>query len=192
VGLRDRRQCILDASARLFRHYGAQKTTMGEIAREAKIAVGSLYLEFESKEDIVHELSKDVHARILEEMQRLAAKHADAPSAALVAALEARTLAFLECKSDGPHGCELAHCTADGVAQAKALFAAKEEALLAEILERGIKAQVFRKGSSKEIAALCLRAFASLSPPAIWMQDAKDARKAARELAALLVRGLEA
>jgi AcrR family transcriptional regulator len=182
----------LDASARLFRHYGAQKTTMGEIAREAKIAVGSVYLEFESKEDIVHALSKDVHERILQEMQRLSAKHANDPAAALNAALEARTLAFLECKSDGPHGCDLAHCTAEGVAQAKMQFAEKETALLAAILESGMKTGVFRKGSSKDAALLCLRAFASLSPPSVWTQDPKDVRKAARELAALLVRGLQA
>lgn len=186
----DRRQAILDASARLFRHYGTQKTTMGEIAKAAEIAVGSLYLEFASKEDIVRALSMDVHTRILEEMRRISTKHIDDPRAALTAALVARTRAFLECKSDGPHACELAYCTQAGVKQAKEAFAASEIELLAKIIERGVAIRVFRKGDPREMAGLCLAAFFAVSPPALWSHDVKAAAKMAKDLAELLTRGL--
>ena len=53
---------ILDAAERLLRHYGRNKTTVSDIAREAGIAVGSVYLEFETKDAIVAALSLD-HAQ---------------------------------------------------------------------------------------------------------------------------------
>jgi AcrR family transcriptional regulator len=43
---------ILDAAERLFELYGYKKTTIEEIAQEAKIGKGSVYLHFKSKEDI--------------------------------------------------------------------------------------------------------------------------------------------
>lgn len=43
---------ILDAAERLFELYGYKKTTIEEIAQEAKIGKGSVYLHYKSKEDI--------------------------------------------------------------------------------------------------------------------------------------------
>src|SRR5512139_3461660 len=67
-----RRGGILEAAEKLFRHYGPHKTTIGDIAREAGIGVGSIYLEFCSKDDIVAELSGRRHHRVLSAMQRAA------------------------------------------------------------------------------------------------------------------------
>jgi len=62
-GNEDRRRVILDTAARLLRHYGPAKTTMADIARAADIAVGSVYLEFASKEvGVVHVHPRRRHA----------------------------------------------------------------------------------------------------------------------------------
>lgn len=45
-----REQRILDAAADLFVHYGYDKTTVSDIAREAGISKGAIYLHFESKD----------------------------------------------------------------------------------------------------------------------------------------------
>jgi AcrR family transcriptional regulator len=190
VTSRTRRSSILVVAADLFRHYGAQKTTIGDIAKAAKIAVGSVYLEFGSKEDILHELSRDVHTRILEEMTQIAEKHADDAGESLAAALQARTEAYLECREEGPHGCDLTNCAREAVLQAKQKFYEKETALLAGIIERGVKQRVFAKVSALEAAQTCLRAMASLSPPMLWNEDPRAARTATKALADLLVRGL--
>jgi AcrR family transcriptional regulator len=42
----------------LFKHYGFEKTTVADIAHAARIGVGSVYLEFDSKETVARELSK--------------------------------------------------------------------------------------------------------------------------------------
>ncbi|MBS1713043.1 MAG: TetR/AcrR family transcriptional regulator [Armatimonadetes bacterium] len=43
---------ILDTAAALFERYGYKKTTIEDIAQEAGIGKGSVYLRFESKEEI--------------------------------------------------------------------------------------------------------------------------------------------
>ena len=50
------RQAILDAAERLFRSQGFEKTTTRDLAREAGIAVGTLFNYFSTKEAIVMQL----------------------------------------------------------------------------------------------------------------------------------------
>ncbi|MBY0402733.1 MAG: TetR/AcrR family transcriptional regulator, partial [Cyanobacteria bacterium] len=49
----DRSQRILETAAQLFRHYGFEKTSLEDIAKGAGISKGSIYLEFNSKDDIL-------------------------------------------------------------------------------------------------------------------------------------------
>ena len=49
----DKRQRILEAARKRFRYYGVRKTTMQEIARDAGVAVGTLYLYFKDKHDLL-------------------------------------------------------------------------------------------------------------------------------------------
>ncbi len=44
---------IVEAAARRFRYYGIGKTTMQEIARDAGVAVGTLYLYFGNKDALI-------------------------------------------------------------------------------------------------------------------------------------------
>jgi TetR/AcrR family acrAB operon transcriptional repressor len=48
----ERETRILDAAARLMAHYGYDKTTVSDIAREAGISKGAIYLHHSSKEDL--------------------------------------------------------------------------------------------------------------------------------------------
>jgi AcrR family transcriptional regulator len=51
-----REQRILDAAANLFTHYGYDKTTVSDIAQEAGVSKGAIYLHFESKDDLFEAL----------------------------------------------------------------------------------------------------------------------------------------
>jgi AcrR family transcriptional regulator len=58
---------ILSAAIRLFRKYGVKKTTMRDIACEAGLAVGTLYLYFENRDDVLFacaEAFEQVHMEI--------------------------------------------------------------------------------------------------------------------------------
>ena len=48
-----KREAILNAAKQRLRQYGIQKTTMQEIAKDVGIAVGTLYLYFKNKDDIL-------------------------------------------------------------------------------------------------------------------------------------------
>jgi len=52
-----RRLSILDAAQKVFFTKGIEECTMDDIANEAELAKGTLYLYFKSKEDIRYEIS---------------------------------------------------------------------------------------------------------------------------------------
>ena len=52
----ERERRILDAAADLFVHYGYDKTTVSDIAREAGISKGAIYLHFDSKDSLFEAL----------------------------------------------------------------------------------------------------------------------------------------
>ncbi len=59
----ERENRILDAAKALILHYGFDKTTVSEIARDAGVSKGAIYLHFDSKEAIIdHLLTREVGA----------------------------------------------------------------------------------------------------------------------------------
>ena len=60
-----RRAAILDAALPVFGQYGYRRTSMDDIAREAGIAKGTIYLSFASKEEVFQALSQRLSQRML-------------------------------------------------------------------------------------------------------------------------------
>ena len=60
-----RREDILQAAREVFLRSGFQGTTMGEVAKEAELSKGTLYLYFKSKFELYVELSNRVCSNIL-------------------------------------------------------------------------------------------------------------------------------
>lgn len=63
---------ILEAAGTLFEQYGYRKTTIEEIAQEAKIGKGTVYLYFKSKEEIGMAWLATLHSHIYEELELIA------------------------------------------------------------------------------------------------------------------------
>lgn len=59
----DKRQRIVAAAVERFLYYGIAKTTMQEVASDAKVAVGTLYLYFKNKDDLVVACAEEFVAR---------------------------------------------------------------------------------------------------------------------------------
>ncbi len=194
----DRRGAILQAAARLFEHYGYAKTTMADVAREAQIGVGTVYLEFESKEAIVQELSLGAHAGVLDAMR--AADRGTDWAARITSVLMARTECFLRLRSKGQHACELLHKRTEGVRVATQSFHRAEHALFVSLLDQGVAAGAFGRVDSARTATLIQRAFSSLSPPWIFgddetgpsSDDTKQKLAIASDLCRLLLDGIRA
>ncbi len=185
-----RRGAILRAAEKLFRHYGPLKTTIGEIAREAGIGVGSVYLEFGSKDEIVAELSTERHDLVLERMRRAAGEGPYAER--LSRALEARIEALFDLARRGAHSCDLVLCNAGPVKAAHGRFRIEELAFVAELLREGARAGELAVEQPELSAELVQRAHATLSPPWLFELERQRALALCRALNDLLLDGLRA
>jgi len=66
---RDKRRAILDAARELFARRGYEETTIAEIARDAGVAVGTVYLYFQNKHDILVGVCVGLNAEIAQVIQ---------------------------------------------------------------------------------------------------------------------------
>jgi TetR/AcrR family transcriptional regulator, regulator of autoinduction and epiphytic fitness len=120
-----RRAAILDAALRVFGQYGYRRTTMDDIAREAEIGKGSIYLSFASKEEVFRALSQRLVQRMLAGAE--AASRAPGTTADKLAAMHAAWFGtYADTIRGSPHVTELLDAkhrlSADLVADAASRF----------------------------------------------------------------------
>ncbi len=101
-----RRAVILDAALRVFGQYGYRRTSMDDIAREAGIGKGTIYLSFASKEEAFQALSQRLAQRMLAGAE--AARHRPGTTADKLAAMHAAWFGtYAETIRRSPHAAEL-------------------------------------------------------------------------------------
>jgi AcrR family transcriptional regulator len=186
-----RRRQILEAAERLLRHYGPAKTTIAEIAREAAVGVGTVYLEFASKDAILEELSSSCHAGLLGSMRDAAsgtnrARYAER----LCAVIDARVEGFWQLADRGTHAPDLVMCGKSAVRSAHARFQVEEQALLVAVLRDGTRAREFAVTDPEATAAALGRVYASFAPPWLFAQPRDEARRLLRAVHELVLNGL--
>ncbi len=184
-----RRKLLLQTAARLLRHYGPAKTTIADIAREASVGVGSVYLEFCSKDDIVEALSQDNHARVLDAMRAALAgpgSYADR----LRAMLDARIAAFFELADEGAHAADLLHCERDAVQRIHKRFLEEQHALVTAFLDEAMGAGEFAVTDARHAAAALLGAYETLAPPFLYARCRESAAGRQHALHELVLKGL--
>src|ERR1700683_5489483 len=81
-----RRQTILEAAAAVFAKHGLDSATIQMVAREAEVAVGTIYLYFSSRDDLFLQLTA-------ERIEELVARYATIQSSGLEPLAELRTMA---------------------------------------------------------------------------------------------------
>src|SRR5687768_13013279 len=85
------RDRILDAAETLLGRFGYRKMTVDDLAAEAGIGKGTVYLSFKSKEDAVLGTIDRIVDAVCDEMERIRASHVSPPDR-LKAMLLARVL----------------------------------------------------------------------------------------------------
>jgi len=139
----DVRQKILDAAEQRLWHYGFKKTTIDEIASDAGVGKGTVYLHFEGKEDI----GLAIMAQYKEEsMGRIGAVAQDpdkTPVQKLKEMLQQPILnAHMRC-NESPATLELVVAIKPHIQARMRPYVEQEWALLAGVLEAGNRAGVF-------------------------------------------------
>ncbi|HWN71003.1 MAG TPA: helix-turn-helix domain-containing protein [Haliangium sp.] len=185
----ERRQMILRAAKRLLKHYGIGKTTVADIARAAGVGVGTVYLEFPSKDAIIAELSGESHSCMLDVMRQEAwgsGSFADR----LCALLDRRLERFLDFARDGQHGRDLVECASEAARQARARFRAAEEDLIADLLEAAHEAGEFAVTEPRQVARVLMRLHDSYAQAAAEGLEIDRVRAEIGQAHALVLNGL--
>ncbi|MGK0362373.1 MAG: AcrR family transcriptional regulator [Bradymonadia bacterium] len=180
----ERRHQILVAAAGVLCKRGPSKTTMAEIARAAGVAVGSVYLEFRGKAEVLGALSVLRYGLILDAMREAAAQ-ADPPER-VRAALRARLETFIELNRQGAHAPLLLSNYCKAVESAWRWYQTEQLAIVRAALRDGVEAGALRP-DAEDLADVILRACATLAPPLLRGTEAQARRNAERLYDVLLV-----
>ncbi|BDA66899.1 transcriptional regulator, TetR family protein [Calothrix sp. PCC 7716] len=102
-----KREAILNAAKQRLRQYGIQKTTMQEIAKDVGIAVGTLYLYFKNKDDILIASAESYAQKHIADALEILNSQIS-PSEKLKAYIVNRFRAALDTRQSTSHAAELA------------------------------------------------------------------------------------
>ena len=151
----DKPRQIIDAAIRVFARKGYFSSRVSDIAREAGIAAGTIYLYFDTKEDILITLFREKMAEFVSALWRAIAEEPDA-----VAKL--RRLVYLHFEMLERHP-EMAEVVQVELRHGQKFFRgpATHEiggyfALIASVLEAGVAAGCFRRDLPVKVAAKML------------------------------------
>ena len=151
----DKSQQIVDAAIRVFARNGYYNSRVSDIAREAGIAAGTIYLYFKTKDEILVTLFREQMASFVDQLQKAIASEPDALRK--LGRLIALHFQVLESNPD------LAEVVQVELRQGNKFFrgASAHEvaayfALIASVLEEGVETGLFRKDLPIKVATKLL------------------------------------
>jgi len=160
-----KREAILTSAQKRFRTYGIQKTTMQEIARDAGIAVGTLYLYFKNKEEIIIASAEAFAQRHWEDAQAIVQSVAS-PVEKLRAYIVNRFRAAKETRLSSAHAAEIARAVIRLKPERLEEEASWMQNTVLSILKQGIEDNSFQIANPQRDAEVFLYAVAYFFPVA--------------------------
>jgi AcrR family transcriptional regulator len=175
-------------------HYGFKKTTMEDVAKEAGIGKGTIYLYFPSKEEVALCTIDRIVDRLLERLRTLAGSH-DSPAARLRQMLHTRVLFRFDSVKDYSRSLDelLASLRRAYLARRQRYFDAEAE-VFAGVLREGNEAGAFTCDDALATAHTLLLATNALLPSALSAHELgkrKDVQEKITHLTELLLAGLQ-
>jgi TetR/AcrR family fatty acid metabolism transcriptional regulator len=184
-----RRAAILRSAWKMMCRYGYGKTTVQEIASEAGIAKGTVYLYFKSKEDILVTLISETNRRVLERMEHIAQSPLPEP-AKLERMLLYRTLEIYDVVRANPHGEEIIASHKPAIVKSLGWFFKRQKTLYERVISEGVKKGVFREKSPRLAADVLSTLSELLTPPYYRLTKRKDVENFARNLLKRFIAGI--
>jgi AcrR family transcriptional regulator len=160
------RDAILKSARNRFLHYGYKKTTIDEIAADAGIGKGTVYLYFCTKEEILTTIAREVKRNVTQQMEGIVGSIAT-PEERLRRMVLVMILSVHDACQTTAHGIELVdELLRPTISRCSQDERTKQIQLLAGVLEEGVKTGDFRPSPSYEQAAThLLLAMMSFFPP---------------------------
>lgn len=186
-------ESILDAADRLIQRYGYSKTTVDDIAREAGIGKGSIYLHFDGKEDVALSCLERMHRRLQDQLWSIARGRG-------TAADRVRRILFTRVlfRFDDTHGYrpsldELYEALTPRLLALKQRNHENEAQILAEVLTEGRLQGEFDAPEALPAArtmVLATNALVAGRYPPAWMSDRRLVEEALGRLVEMLLFGV--
>lgn len=157
---------IVEAAAARFRYYGIRKTTMQEIAEDAGVAVGTLYLYFSNKDALVAACAEEFAARHQRQAEEILGSGLE-PDEKLRAYVVARFRQSEETRTASPHAAEITKA----VLRVKPERIREEGAMMMEvigrILKEGVEQGIFQVAHVERDAKVFLFSLVAFFPSAL-------------------------
>jgi AcrR family transcriptional regulator len=189
-GIRD---TILDAVGRMLLKYGYRKMTVEDIAHEAGIGKGTVYLYFPSKEEVALGWFDRGHSRIEEDLSTIARSDM-APDRKLQELLVRRVMAGFDAAREFAESLdELFASVRPSLLPRRQQYQGSMAAIIADVLREGCAQGIFEVGDIDAVALSIVLAITSLLPYSLSVaqlgrRDEIEAK--ARIIADLLLNGL--
>jgi AcrR family transcriptional regulator len=187
------RDAILDAADRLLARYGYKKMTMDDLAQEAGIGKGTIYLHFPGKQEVALARIDRVINQLVARLREIAQSDIS-PQNKIRQMLLLRVLYRFDRAQHYSQSLNalLAALRSTLLARRQAHFQQEAE-VLAEVLTEGKKAQLFKFDDALETAYALLLATNSLLPYSLSTQELgkrEEIEEKATRIATLLIKGL--
>lgn len=168
------RTAILDAIERLMARFGYKKTTVDDIAREAGIGKGTVYLHFPSKEEIALSSIDRVVDRVQDRLREIAASPGPARDR-IRAMLIARVLVRIDNVASYSESLDdLFEALRPAYLARRHRYFAAEAAIFAGVLDEGKRRREFALADIATAARLLLLATNSLLPHSLSVHELGD------------------
>ena len=189
----DVRDAILDATDHLLSRYGYRKMTIDDLAREVGIGKGTVYLHFNSKEELALSHVDGIVERLKERLLKIAREDAP-PGERLREMLITRVLFRFDSVQHYTESLNelLAELRPQLLARRRRHFD-EEARAFSEVIEKGQQLDAFKPGDPHQIAHLLLLATNSLLPYSLSTQELgerAEIHQKVAELADLLLEGV--
>jgi AcrR family transcriptional regulator len=158
-----KREAILNAAKQRLRKYGIQKTTMQEIAKDAGIAVGTLYLYFKNKDEILVASAEAFTEQHKLEIEKILL-NVKSPPEKIKTYIINRFRASQETRNSGSHAAELARAVFRLNPQLLVEQSNWTRDVLSKIIQEGIDQKIFSIDNLERDVEVFLHAIAYFFP----------------------------
>jgi AcrR family transcriptional regulator len=185
----DKRDAILHAAWGLIRHYGYNKTTIDDIAREAKVGKGTVYLYFKSKKEIMLSLTDLTNERITRELERIASGD-QSPEERIRACVLYRLMTLFDLVNRYPHSEDVIASILPEIVERLDRYVRRHGELLGQIVSEACSAGIFVSADPATTGQLLANLFEFMTPPYYRFNSRKSLEQFAGEVVDLVLNGL--
>ncbi|HET7112394.1 MAG TPA: TetR/AcrR family transcriptional regulator [Pyrinomonadaceae bacterium] len=187
------KDAILDATDRLLARYGYRKMTVEDIAHEAGIGKGTIYLHFSSKEEVVLSHVDRIVDRLKERLREIGASDAPVAERLRQMLLTRVMFRFDSIQHYTQSLNDLLAALRPGLLARRSVYFESEAQIFAEVLTKGRESGEFQFDDEKATAHAMLQATNGLLPYSLStteLGERQEVEQRTADVANLILRGL--